>query len=545
MFKVRHCDLLGRVGEIHTRRGKLETPALLPVVNPLKQLISPRDLREMGFEAITANAYLLMKSMEEELRAEGLHKVLGFDGIIMTDSGAYQLLMYGKVDASPDEIVDFQVRINSDIAVILDVPTGYPATRSRAEFTVEETLRRARRLFELERGGALWVGPIQGGTWLDLVGFCAREMAKLPFDLYALGSPTKIMEQYMFDILTDMIVAAKLHLPPGKPFHLFGAGHPMMFPLAVGLGCDTFDSASYALYARQGRYMVESGTLRIEDLDYLPCSCPVCSKLTARELREMPRPEAERILAKHNLYVCLAELRKVKQAIKEGRLWDLIEARGSCHPSMNLALQKIRNLAPLLEKGTPISKPRGLFLSSALSTMRPEVYRFKKRVVERLSFNRPVLLLIPPPSTTPFSRSKAVKTLLKRLLSLFNKDLDLVDIYIYATPLGVVPLELDETYPASQHISVKALREGLEEVSATQVASIIDKGSFKLVVYLHDPSLRGTVYTHALRACLKKGAIFRPLMPSTSPWSREAVEEAASLIKAFLGGVQATPPSSS
>ncbi|MEM4700254.1 MAG: tRNA guanosine(15) transglycosylase TgtA [Candidatus Nezhaarchaeales archaeon] len=545
MFKVRHCDLLGRVGELRTRRGRLETPALLPVVNPSKQLISPRELREMGFEAITTNAYLLMKSMREELLTKGLHKALGFEGIIMTDSGAYQLLVYGRVDVSPDEIVDFQVKIGSDIAVILDVPTGYPAARSRAEFTVEETLRRAKGLFELERGESLWVGPIQGGTWLDLVSSCAREMAKLPFDLYALGSPTKIMEQYMFDVLTDMIIAAKLHLPPGKPFHLFGAGHPMMLPLAVGLGCDTFDSASYALYARQGRYMLETGTLRIEDLDYLPCSCPVCSRLTAKELREMPKPEAEGMLAKHNLYICLAELKKVKQAIKEGRLWDLIEARGAQHPSMTSALRKMASLAPLLEKGTPISKPRGLLLPSPLSTLRPEVHRFRKRVVERLPFNRPVLLLIPPPPTTPFSRSKAVKAFLKRLFSLLDNGLDLVDICIYATPLGVVPLELDETYPASQHIPAKVLKEELEEASAAQVASIIDRGGFKLVVYLHDPSLKGLVYTYALKSCLKKGVAFRPLMPSALPWSREVVEEVVSLIKAFVGDVQTTPPSSS
>lgn len=545
MFRVKHYDLLGRIGELRMRQGRLETPALLPVVNPLKQVITPRDLRNMGFEAITTNAYLLMKNMREKARAEGVHKVLDFDGVVMTDSGAYQLLVYGNVDASPDEIVKFQVEIGSDIAVILDVPTGHPAARSRAEFTVEETLRRARRLFELDRGSALWVGPVQGGMWLDLVSFCAREMSKLPFDLYALGSPTKVMEQYRFDALVDMVLAAKSPLPLGKPFHLFGAGHPMMFSLAVGLGCDTFDSASYALYARQGRYMIESGTLRVEDLDYLPCSCPVCSKLSASELREMPKPEAERALAMHNLYVCLAELRRVKQAIKEGRLWDLIEARGACHPSMSLALQKVASVSHLLERGTPISKPKGVLLSSPLSTYRPEVYRFRKRVIERLPFDRPVLLLIPPPPTTPFSRSRAVKGLLKQLFLLLGGGLDLVDIYIYATPLGVVPLELDETYPASQHSSAIGLGKEVEEASAAQVASIISKGKYELIVYLHHPALGGSVYSSALRASLDRGASFKPLVPSASPWSKEVTEEIASTIKSFLESARAMPSSSS
>ncbi|MCX8204536.1 MAG: tRNA guanosine(15) transglycosylase TgtA [Candidatus Nezhaarchaeota archaeon] len=543
MFEVKHYDLLGRVGRLHTHRNKLETPTLLPVVNPLRQVIPPRDLHEMGFEAITTNAYLLMKNLKERVEVEGLHKSLGFNGVIMTDSGAYQLLVYGKIDASPDEIVDFQVKIGSDIAVILDVPTGHPATRSRAEFTVEETLRRARRLFELERGRALWVGPVQGGAWLDLVSLCAREMANLPFDLYALGSPTKIMEQYMFDKLIDMILAAKLYLPHGKPLHLFGAGHPMMFSLAVGLGCDTFDSASYALYARQGRYMVETGTLRIEDLDHLPCSCPVCCKLTAEELRKMPKHEVEGALAKHNLYVCLAELKRVKQAIKEGRLWDLIEIRSGCHPSMTLALRKLKGLVSILEKGTPISKPRGIFFSSALSTYRPEVYRFRKRVVERYSFNKPVLLLLPPPPTTPFSRSRVIKSLLKQLFLLLDHDLGLINLCIYATPLGIVPLELDETYPASQHVSIKGLEEEVEEVSAMQVANIIGRGGFEVVIYLHYPPLKGVIYSSALRACLKKGVVFKAITPTASPWSLASVEEVASLIKAFLKERKAATPS--
>ena len=535
LFKVKQHDLLGRVGQLRTRHGVVETPALLPVVNPLKQLVPPREIRGMGFEAIMTNAYLLLKNMKDEAEAKGVHEVLGFDGVVMTDSGAYQLLVYGGVDTTPEEIVEFQVKIGSDIAVILDVPTGYPAPRSVAEATVEETIKRARALFNAERGKALWVGPVQGGAWPDLVERCAREVASLPFDLHALGSPTRVMEQYLFDVLVDMLTAAKPNLPFNRPFHLFGAGHPMMFPLAVAMGCDLFDSASYALYARQGRYMVEHGTLRLEDLRHLPCTCPVCSKLTAKELREMPRLEVERAVAKHNLYVCLAELKKVRQAIVEGRLWELLEARARSHPSMEQALRKLRSLAGLLETGTPISKPRGLFFTEPSSIQRPEAYRFRRRVEERLSVgDRQVLLLIPPPPSKPFSRSRALKKALKSLYDRLGSKLRLVELCVYATPLGLIPLELDEVYPASQHEALKGFEIEVEEASASQLANLLKAKGFKAVVYLHSSAFKGLVYTAALKACLEEGLMFQAYAPKGSPWSSRSSKELASIVESFL-----------
>jgi 7-cyano-7-deazaguanine tRNA-ribosyltransferase len=102
----------------------------------------------------------------------------------MTDSGAYQLLTYGDVEVAPSEIVNFQEKIGSDIGVILDVPTGGYEKRDRAIFTVEETIRRARELARIrKRDDILWVGPVQGGTFPDLVEHSAREMGTLGFDI--------------------------------------------------------------------------------------------------------------------------------------------------------------------------------------------------------------------------------------------------------------------------------------------------------------------------------------------------------------------------
>ena len=212
-----------------------------------------------------------------------IHDLLKFDGIIETDSGAYQILQYGDVEVKPDAIIRFQERLDTDIGVILDIPTDQEASKQHAKWTVDETLRRAKEAQQtITRRDILWVGPVQGGVHADLVAYSAREMAKLDFQIHALGSPTTVMQQYQYDKLVDMIMAAKLNLPADRPLHLFGAGHPMMFALAIALGCDIFDSASYALFARNDRYLTSQGTAKMEDLEYFPCTCPACHRQALR-----------------------------------------------------------------------------------------------------------------------------------------------------------------------------------------------------------------------------------------------------------------------
>ena len=129
------------------------------------------------------------------------------------------------------------------------------------------------------------------------------------------------MESYNFSILSQLIRTTKL-VVPNKPIHLFGAGHPLTIPLAVALGCDTFDSASYILYAKDNRYMYSHGTLRLEDISYFPCCCPVCSYYTVKELLNEDRETRITNLAKHNLFVLKQEVSSVKQSIYDGRLWE-------------------------------------------------------------------------------------------------------------------------------------------------------------------------------------------------------------------------------
>ena len=267
-FDIRSKDLLGRIGRLKTRSGTVETPTLLPVINPGRQTIPPRILQEeLGCDAVITNAYILRKQCAETPVETGVHRFLDFDGVIMTDSGAYQILEYGEIDVSPIEIVHFQEQIATDIATILDIPTGFRMKKRHSERTVKETLKRAEDLARIKtRSDILWVGPIQGGQYLDLVAHSARNVGRMPFDIHALGSPTPIMEQYLFDTLVNMILTAKMNIPLNRPFHLFGAGHPFMFALAVALGCDLFDSAAYAIYAKQDRYMTAYGTSKLREL---------------------------------------------------------------------------------------------------------------------------------------------------------------------------------------------------------------------------------------------------------------------------------------
>ncbi len=451
-FEVKDRDLAARIGILHTRMGDVETPCLMPVINPVKNMIPPCELKEkFGYGMIITNSYLILKHFGEE--RPDVHRLTGFDGPIMTDSGAYQLLRYGGVDTDPREIVEFQERIRSDIGVILDVPTGGFAARNDAIKTVEETLRRAEESTSFrEDRTMLWAGPVQGGRHLDLVEWSAKKMGELDYDIHPLGSPVQIMEEYDYVPLVDMIVAAKRNLPPERPLHLFGAGHPMMLSIAVALGCDLFDSAAYALFAKDDRYMTMTRTLRLEDMTELPCRCPVCTGTDLEALSGMPKRDREQLLARHNLYVTMEEVRAIKQAIREGALWEHLEVRCRAHPRLYDAFRRLALHSRHLERQDPLvgRKGKGIFLYDSCSLARPEVLRHRIRIIER--YQRPqekdVALLLPNPPERPFNKS----TLSERIMEGI-KGSKRVHICFYGEPFGIVPSELAETYPLSQYES--------------------------------------------------------------------------------------------
>jgi len=479
-FEIRHKDLLGRIGLLHTKRGIAETPFLLPVVNPNTQLIPPREIRaSFGFDAIITNSYLVWKRHGGEDKPPTIHQLLKFDGIIETDSGAYQILRYGEVEVQPKDIIRFQEKLDSEMAVILDIPTGQEGSKERAKWTVAETIRRADEALSLiARSDILWVGPVQGGLYPDLVAYSAREMSKRTFAIHALGSPTPVMQQYQFETLVDMIMAAKLNLPPDRPLHLFGAGHPMMFSLAVALGCDIFDSASYALFARKGRYMTSQGTAKLEDLEYFPCNCPACHGQKPEDIRRLLPVERERFLASHNLHSCHTELQTVKQAIIDGRLWELVEARSLNHPSLRRAFRRMLQYADELERETPIRKRKAPFITSFESLCRPEILRHQQRLLTL--YEPPArakqVLLLPESYLRPF-RNSMQETWLKKAERRSG-----VHICSYGLTYGVIPQELLDVYPLSQTVDSISPTKTTIDFTIRRIAAYLEKAKYKSCV---------------------------------------------------------------
>ncbi len=465
-FEIRDKDLAGRIGRLTTKSGTLETPAFFPVVNPFRKAASlaPEEIREIGFTQVITNSFIIQQRLGD--KAGDVHSLLGFNGVVMTDSGAYQLLMYGgkRIRIDPIEIVKYQTKLSSDIAVIADIPTRSDSTYEDALKSVEETLRRAELVAGLVREsavkqGMIWVLPVQGGVYKDLVAISAERSSRIPgYGMYAIGSPVTVLEKYEFWRIVDMVATAKMRLPPDKPVHLFGGGHPLIIPLMIALGIDSFDSASYILYARDGRYMTEHRTYRIDELDYLPCECPVCSRFTARELRSLDEADRVKLIAKHNLYVIRREIGRAKQAIREGRLWELIEERARTHPSVREALTHLIRYVSWIERLDPTIKGRakGIFLYDETSYYRPELVRHRKRVnsfIERRlgdAGTKYVVIVPGNPSVKPLHESPTFKHALKLIKERVRARLEGSVVLIYLPFYNIVPYDIDQTYPYSQ-----------------------------------------------------------------------------------------------
>jgi len=459
-FEIKDKDLAGRIGRLSTKSGTIETPAFFPVINPFKQKteVPVNKIKEIGFSQIITNAFIIKQKYGNVAEQLDVHKITGFDGVVMTDSGAYQLLMYGKerVVIDPIEIVEFQLMIKSDIAVIADIPTKDDASYEEAQWSVDETLKRARQVLHLIKDSDIvWVLPIQGGIRIDLVRKSALEATTIPYySMYAIGSPVTVLEKYEFWRVVDMVATAKMILPPDKPVHLFGGGHPIMIPLFVALGIDSFDSASYILYARENRYMTEHGTYRLEDLDYFPCECEVCSKYTPKELMEMSKSERITLIATHNLHVINREIKRVKVAIREGRLWELIEERARTHPSIREALNALLKYIDWIEKLDPRVKGdvHGLFLYDTSSYYRPELYRHRRALLDKLKdVKQEVIALVPcTPLDKPFRFSKTFSKARNHIIKNANVSIDNVYFIAYLPFFDAVPIDIDQTYPYSQ-----------------------------------------------------------------------------------------------
>ena len=485
MFEIREIDLAGRIGRLITSHGIIETPAFFPVIDVERQEVPLSDIRELGFNQIITNAYLLLKRYGNEPVRLGIHGFLNWNDAIMTDSGAYQILQYGKIKVTQEDIIRYQASIGSDISVILDIPTG-DTDRSSAEASVRETLRRARNALNIIRETRnLWVLPIQGGRYLDLVKMSARLSRELEeYSIYAVGSPTVFLEKYDYWTVLRIVTTAKRELPPGKPVHLFGAGHPLIIPFAVALGIDMFDSASYILYARDGRVFTETGIERIDRLHYLPCACPHCGKYTPAELLEMDANKRTRILALHNLCMIKKTIDETKQAIKEGRLWELLEALSRHHPSAWEAMNIISDNIDYIIKFSPRVRGvvRGVRAYDELSLRNPRILYYREKILEQRYKPR-------------IGKAETI------ILAPFPQSIDecpqydpsaKVYIVFYHPVLGVIPYELCGVFPTihvhmpSRTMPASLLQQMIGDVARYIVRLRAETGA-RIVVDAKDP----------------------------------------------------------
>ena len=447
MFELRHSDLAARIGRLQTLHGAVETPAFVPVVHPVRQTVSTQFLKKMGFELVITNAYITLRHYGDEARRRGIHDIINYDGAVMTDSGGYQVLEYGSVEVEPAMMAQFENDIKSDIPIPLDRPTGYGLEYEKAKEYVAITLKNSLESLRAigSNTGAIWVAPVQGAEHFDLVEHSARELDTMGFEMMALGSPVELMEAYEFAVLARMIISAKKVIP-AKPIHLFGAGHPLTIPLAIALGCDTFDSASYMLYAKDNRYMTPNGTVRLDELAYLSCQCPVCSSHTMQELHKMEMDKRTIEIAKHNLYILKAEVEAVKQAIVDGRLWEYVMQKARAHPKLMEAAQIFKDVE-MLEDGTPLFKERAIFFYDPIDQHRPEAKRFRKTVAKFKS-SKKKLILCPEDEIHPFYSTTSYKNIVKKFPD--------AQVCSYSPFLGIIPAEISDVFPASHNLATRS-----------------------------------------------------------------------------------------
>ncbi len=478
MFEIKLRDGMARIGEFDTSNGLIDTPNIMPVVNPNVKLITPRELqKKFKAQVLITNSYIIYQSQElkEHALEKGVHSLLNFDGAVMTDSGTFQAHVYGELDIEHTEILDFQIDIGSDISTILDMftePTDDASVvRTKIDITVERAKEAMNRYGDDSHHIAL---PIQGGIYTDLREECARRLSQLKGSFYPIGGVVPLLENYRYFDLVKVIITSKRGLGPSGPVHLFGAGHPMLYPLAVLLGCDLFDSSSYAKYARRGDMMYPDSTRNIDDIEYLACLCPACSDLTIKELRNIGADERIRRIAEHNLWVSYSEIEKIKQAIREGSLWEMVERRVRSHPYLLHALSAVTSNWKTLESYQARGRKKALFYTGKSTLERPVIQRLREWILEKYlpPVDGPTVIFKGLEGKKPYNRylTKELNVLLP------DHRVNLV----MQTPLGPVPLEMDEVYPVAQSVFPEDMN---DEAS---LHKYLDRGDINDVIYWED-----------------------------------------------------------
>jgi queuine tRNA-ribosyltransferase len=347
-FELIRTDGSARLGRIHTPHGSVETPAFMPVATQgsVKSL-TPGDLTAAGAQIVLANTYHLLLRPGPELVRElgGLHRFMGWDGPILTDSGGFQVWSLSKlrrlgeegvefrshVDGSlrtltPESVVAAQHALGVDVLHPLDECLAHPATLAETERSLALTLRWLHRAVAAHRAagapGALF-GIVQGGTSQALRRRAVEETCALDLPGYAIGGlAVGEPKPALYDIAE--LVAARL--PAHRPRYLMGVGKPTDLVEAVARGVDLFDCVLPTRNGRNGQAFTPDGPLNIGNARFVrdaapldpACPCEACRRFSRAYLRHLFGSRellGYRLLTLHNLTFYLTLMRQMREAV--------------------------------------------------------------------------------------------------------------------------------------------------------------------------------------------------------------------------------------
>jgi queuine tRNA-ribosyltransferase len=362
-FHVTHTDAGARSGVMTTAHGAVPTPAFMPVgTQGAVKGASHRDLESIGAQILLSNTYHLYLRPGDDLiaRRGGLHRFIGWDKPILTDSGGYQVFSLAErrkitedgvrfqshLDGSshlltPEKAADIQAQLGSDIAMVFDECLAHPATLEAAEASTCRTLRwaeRARvRMDQLRESpvdgvivtnkGQAQFGIVQGSVFPSLREQSARETVGIGFEGYAIGG---LSVGEPIDVMYDIVAHTTPFLPADRPRYLMGTGTPEDLVEAVARGIDLFDCVLPTRNARNGQLFTSEGRINIKNLRYAEdegpvdpsCHCYTCrthSRAYLRHLFAVNEINAATLNTLHNLSFYLDTLSRIRDAIVFGR----------------------------------------------------------------------------------------------------------------------------------------------------------------------------------------------------------------------------------
>ncbi|MBK7759513.1 MAG: tRNA guanosine(34) transglycosylase Tgt [Deltaproteobacteria bacterium] len=348
-FKVEARSGAARAGVLTTARGSIRTPVYMPVgTQGAIRTLAPSLIPATGTQILLANTYHLHQRPGEELVAKhgGLHKMMGVNLPILTDSGGFQVFSLDKkkvdeqgvtftyeVDGqrtflSPESSMAIQMALGADIAMVFDECLAYGTDRAYAEASVARTTRWEQRSKAAHtRPDQALFGIVQGGFWADLRKRSAEEIQEIGFDGYAIGG-LSVGEGH--DVMCQVLDWTTPHMPQNHPRYLMGVGKPIDLVEGVARGIDMFDCVIQTRHARSGMFYTRKGRMRITDArfrkDMYPpdtsCSCYTCRTFTRAYIHHLFRVGevlGATLATLHNIHFFAAFMDEMRQSILEGR----------------------------------------------------------------------------------------------------------------------------------------------------------------------------------------------------------------------------------